>query len=557
MAKDSIQLSKDYSVPANSYATQGNAILGIRDSGKTYTATKAAEELMDAGIPIIVFDPIGIWKNLKIGTGKHKGYPVVVAGGEGSDIRLTVNNATDIVRAAMKEGVNLVIDLYSPELINKSTWIKVVQETVDLLMYENKSYGIRHIFLEEAAEFIPQRLQPQHSRVYASIERLARMGRNAMLGMTIINQRAEEVNKAILEIMTLCLLHKQVGKNSLTSIKKWLDIRGYEKKADVVMNNLPKLKQGECYVISDDHPHLIQVTAKNTFHPDPKADPGKVKLIGQLAMDVSPFIEKMNRQLKKEPVDKKPVQGKKPIEPETGSLKSEITELKQGIKERDSQITFWKNAFNELVSAVEKHHTGMLGIITKVQNGKAIVTVKKSISPTSNGQSYSKPTISASNGMGSVTSGAMRMLKAAGMYHPKPISKFKMAALARLSHSSGTFSTHLSTLKREGLLNVQGQDFTITAEGLSRAGEIDPLPTDPKELTELWCGVIGTGSGAARMLRALVDSYPEDISKEDLGAEVGMSHASGSFSTYISTLKRNGLVKVNGNWIKAAEELFN
>jgi hypothetical protein len=202
-----IQLAKDYSIDAIDYAGQGNAILGIRDSGKTYTGTKAAEGLLDAGIPIIVYDPIGIWKNLKIGVGKHKGYPVVIAGGEGSDIKLTPNNAVEIVRAAMKENVSLVIDLYSPELINKSTWIKVVQETVDELMYQNKAYGMRHIFLEEAAEFIPQRLQPQHARVYASLERLARMGRNAHLGMTIINQRSEEVNKAILEIMALCLLH--------------------------------------------------------------------------------------------------------------------------------------------------------------------------------------------------------------------------------------------------------------------------------------------------------------------------------------------------------------
>jgi DNA helicase HerA-like ATPase len=115
----------------------------------------------------------------------------------------------------MKENVSLVIDLYSPELINKSSWIRIVQETVDLLMYENKECGLRHIFIEEAAEFIPQRLQPQHSKVYASLERLARMGRNARLGYTLINQRAEEVNKAILEISAFSLLHKQVGKNSL------------------------------------------------------------------------------------------------------------------------------------------------------------------------------------------------------------------------------------------------------------------------------------------------------------------------------------------------------
>jgi hypothetical protein len=32
-----------------------NAILGIRDSGKTYTATEAAEELYDAGVPFIAW----------------------------------------------------------------------------------------------------------------------------------------------------------------------------------------------------------------------------------------------------------------------------------------------------------------------------------------------------------------------------------------------------------------------------------------------------------------------------------------------------------------------
>lgn len=96
-----LKLSPSFSIDAIDYANQANAILGIREAGKTYTAMKAAEQLMDAGIPIIVFDPVGVWQNLKIGTGTHKGYPVVVAGGEGADIRLTKENAVEIVTAAM------------------------------------------------------------------------------------------------------------------------------------------------------------------------------------------------------------------------------------------------------------------------------------------------------------------------------------------------------------------------------------------------------------------------------------------------------------------------
>jgi hypothetical protein len=298
MKKSTLQVAKGLDIPATNYATQANAVLGIREAGKTYTAMKFAEELLECSVPIIVFDPVGMWKNLKIGTGSHKGYPIVVAGGQGSDITLTKENAVDIVRAAMKENISLVIDLYSPELINKSTWISIVQNVVDLLMYENKAYPVRHIFLEEAAEFIPQKLQPQHARVYASLERVARMGRNAHLGMTIINQRAEEVNKAILEICELCMIHRQVGKNSLLSIQKWLEIRQLEGVREI-MKSLPVLSKGEGWIVGlDDQPRRVQILKKNTYHPNPKdLASGEKKVVQSLARDVSSFVSKMNEQL--------------------------------------------------------------------------------------------------------------------------------------------------------------------------------------------------------------------------------------------------------------------
>ena len=72
-----MKLSDKLSIDSIDYASQGNAILGIRNSGKSYTATFIAERLMDDGIPFIAFDPIGIWRYLKVGR-KGAGYPVVV-----------------------------------------------------------------------------------------------------------------------------------------------------------------------------------------------------------------------------------------------------------------------------------------------------------------------------------------------------------------------------------------------------------------------------------------------------------------------------------------------
>jgi len=62
MKSDTIQFG-NFSVPLQEFASQGNAILGIRDSGKSYTATLLAERLLDYGIPFVAFDPIGVWRS--------------------------------------------------------------------------------------------------------------------------------------------------------------------------------------------------------------------------------------------------------------------------------------------------------------------------------------------------------------------------------------------------------------------------------------------------------------------------------------------------------------
>ncbi len=279
------------------YAAQGNAILGIRDSGKSYTATYLAERLLDAGIPFIAFDPIGVWRYLQIGAEGKSGYQVVVAG-ENGDLALKAETARNIVRAAMQENVPLVIDLYSMEL-TKAQWKRIVEESVSLLLYENKSYGLRHIFIEEAAEFAPQRIRPDEGRVYAAIEKLARMGRNASLGYTLINQRSEEVNKAVLELCDCLFLHRQKGRNSLTALSKWLDITDTTNRTEI-MKSLPTLEQGTCWLwpAGSDTPGLVRIPKKQTVHPDPKKpDIGGVTV----KMDVSDFVRRMQKSLEKQP----------------------------------------------------------------------------------------------------------------------------------------------------------------------------------------------------------------------------------------------------------------
>jgi hypothetical protein len=66
-----------------------------------YQKTDEALELR-----LTAFDPIGMWRFLRV-PGAGKGYPVVVAGGPEGDLPLTVAGAPEIVRAAMHNGVLL------------------------------------------------------------------------------------------------------------------------------------------------------------------------------------------------------------------------------------------------------------------------------------------------------------------------------------------------------------------------------------------------------------------------------------------------------------------
>lgn len=307
------------------YGSQGNAILGIRGSGKTYTATAMAEKLFDAGIPFVVFDPIGVWRFLRV-PGKGPGYKVVVAGGEQGDLPLTVSGAAEIVRAAMKNGVSLVIDLFDINL-SKADWKRIVTSCVKVLLHENSQHGLRHIFIEEAAEFAPQRVGPDQGQVYAEIEKLARMGGNARLGYTLINQRAEEVNKAVLELCDTLFLHRQKGRNSLTAASKWLDI-GNVTEHKKIISSLSTLPTGQCWawMSGTEEPVLIKVPTKNSLHPD-RTVMRDGKLTIKKGVDVHSFVEDMRgslADLEKHAAENDPDKLKKKIRELEAQLKGKV-----------------------------------------------------------------------------------------------------------------------------------------------------------------------------------------------------------------------------------------
>lgn len=116
---------------------------------------------------------------------------------------------------------------------------------------------------------------------------------------------------------------------------------------------------------------------------------------------------------------------------------------------------------------------------------------------------------------------------------PLRLTKSQWGTVSHLKTSGGTWSTYLSDIRRAGAR---------------------PAPLTPRELQDHYRGILRRG--AATMLDALIDAYPDALTRDALGAAAEISTAGGTFSTYLSDLTRNGLARKIDNRIIATEILI-
>lgn len=522
-------------------------------SGKSWTIRKMSEEC-SGKVQQILIDPEGDFITLR------EKYPFALVSKTGGDIPLNLRYAEALAHKILETGISVIIDLYEFKQHEREQFVKVFCEA---LMNAPKS--LRHsclIYLDEAQLFCPE---DKRAISTSAVIDLCTRGRKRGLCAILATLRISILNKSA---AAQCK-NKMMGSTSLPLDQKRVgDELGLRTKEEI--RDLRNLGKGEFYAFGPAISKEIvrfKVTAVKTTHIKSGSKllslpptPAAIKKILSKLEDIPEEAEK-ELATKKQFQDeikrlKAELKNQKPSNfIQDDKLKQQVVSLQAQIKEEKRVADAHKkiaDARGALLSKISKQIAEMPEI--KVEPAKEFTPVV--VTPYSKRATTTTVEVRPSSN-GTVTGGAMRMLKAAAMFHPDPVTKTKMATLSRLSHTSGSFSTYMSTLKREGLLVGEGNLFTITEEGLSQAGEVDPLPTDPGELVDLWCGVIGENGGASRILRALAGSYPNELSKSDLGEAVGMSSTSGSFSTYLSTLKRNGLIKTNGQSVKASEELFN
>jgi hypothetical protein len=305
-----LQISKDLSLPLEA-GRWTFADLAIKSAGKTYAAGVLAEEMIKAGIPVVVLDGIGVWWGLRAPAasgGRTTGLPVAIFGGQHKDRAIptmTVRGRETIdeerlrlmVKAVLDSGISVVLDTSE---FGKSTQRRIVATFVNEIYHLSGSgqYGVRHVFIEEADMWVPQRIVGDVALSAGAIDDLVRRGGNFNLGCTLISQRPAVVNKDVLTQINCLIALRILAKIDKLAVKTWVESAAGEDQPKIQKwyESLGKMENGEAWVWHPQTPVIfkhIKFRKKETLHAtrefflERKINQQNVRM-----MDVGEFLDK-------------------------------------------------------------------------------------------------------------------------------------------------------------------------------------------------------------------------------------------------------------------------
>jgi hypothetical protein len=312
---------KPFTLPLDVVA-RTQAIVAIRGAGKTVAATVLAEEMCEAGLPWIAFDPVGVWWGLRVNPdGTPGGYPVLVVGGQHGDLPLDKDQAPQLAEALVRENVCCVIDM---KLESKNVWRAFVADFCDRLMELQPSVP-KHLFFEEAPELVPQRPMGEQKRSRAAVDRLIRLGRNQGYGGTLISQRFATVDKDVLTQCENLFAMRSIGKPDRDAARDWIAECVSPEPGDTTvkefLDSLTDLPDGTGWFWSPqwlNQFEQVKIRARKTYHP------GATRVVGQEAKqvelsDVGEFVDRFRTVLQAKPI------AKPRTKPDTLALTTRVT----------------------------------------------------------------------------------------------------------------------------------------------------------------------------------------------------------------------------------------
>ncbi len=541
--------------------------------GKSYAIRKLLEQT-HGYVNAIVLDIEGEFKTLR------EKFDFLLIGYDG-DVELNIKSAPLLPQKLLELSVPTIIDISD---LKRHDRVLYVRDFLNALMEIPRKSGLWKpclIVLDEIHSLAGQ--QEKQESVYSVID-LATRGRKRGYCLVGCTQRISKLHKDVVAELN----NTMIGRTGLDiDMKRAAEILGFTSKLDML--SLRDLDPGEFFVFGpaiSKHVEKAMIGEVMTTHP---------KVGTRLDVELSQPTEKIKRILEK--LSHLPGEAEKKkreledYKKEIFTLKKELRSVNLGKPDLDHKAyrdnveqarkegyRIAQKQYSEEVSTANrinkqlKRKFEQIGKIMEmkieVPEIKPVIASRVYVKPEPIGTPYVYPQPGPNPGSIAETEhdntfdeatvsypkqGAMRMLAWLACFHPTPLTKQKLGTLSGFSQS-GTFGSYVSVLKKRGWVSGGGNYLEITPEGMKNAVNIPEMPESPEELISMWASKFKAGAG--KMLRKICDIYPQSISKEELGGSTGFIYSSGTFGSYLSKLRKNGLIKIEGQYIQAAEELF-
>lgn len=553
------RVGSDVAHPLIPYLDDRIAIVGRSGYGKSNAAKGAVEQLLaDTGARVCVIDPTDAWYGLRLQRdGKTPAHPVVIFGGDRGDLPLTATSGETIGLAVAQSSQSCIVSLADFPGENARR-----RFAVDFLsaLYEHNREPL-HIVVDEADTLAPQRtVSPLDNEVLARMQQIVRRGRIRGFVPWLITQRPAVISKDVLSQADVLVAFNLTSSQDRDALGAWIEGQADKAGERAIRNELPKLARGRAVVWAPGHDSLetLEFPLSSTFDSGRTPKRGEKRQTAELqAIDVGALKARIA-------VVEAEINATDPK-----ALKAEIARLEK-LLEDGSRV---RGATPEQLDAAE-HKGYMVGyqlggeqalskLGPRLRNfvDQAVTWALRPEEGESPLPPAPAPTISprlalpAPPRQGGEAKGGpeLRILRVLAQRHPAKLSRTQWATLAGMKRNSGTWSTYMSRLRTAGLIAEDGGLCSCTAAGITAAGAVEQQPQSAAEVRAMWLQALGPES---KMLEALLALWPSWTDRANLADRLRMVASSGTFSTYLSRLRSNGLLEENGRKVRAAPLLM-
>jgi uncharacterized protein len=565
----SINIARGLSLPLE-VATQSIGLYAVKGAGKTYAAAVLAEEMIQAGVQVVVVDPTDVWWGLRSSAdGKGDGFPVYVFGGPHADVPLEPTAGELIADVIVDHGINAILSLRHMRKADQHRFFTAFAERLYFRKGEPDKRTPLHLFIDEAHAFAPQVVQGETARMVGAVEDLIRLGRSSGLGASLISQRPASVNNNVRSQCETLIALRIMAPHDRKALKEWFDANDDAGHAAQFMASSASMKTGDAWVFSPplDIFERVTIRRRSTFDSSATPKPGQQRIEPRRLTEVdvaalgTRISETLERQKAEDPKALRAriaeLEARKPDNGEAETLRGDVRALRQIIDDQNRLIRGMVEFYDEggklaadlratLSAAPEKAPT-------PIRADVAQPAAQRAPNPKVEGSS---PSVRASTPTG-LSKAERAILGALGTTDR---SAQQVAVLSGYKAGTGGFNNAISALRTKGLLEGSAALLRLTQEGKAAAVAYAPaLPRPGQERVEYWAShhAVKKVASAVKILRCIAEVYPGALYVTEIAERTGYTPGTGGFNNGLSRLRALDLATSPASGtLRAADSLF-